>query len=74
MTTADLVLGAGAAIAVIGGLMLVVCMIRAYLLKQAGEDGPEAEQALQRLLGLNMGGVVLGFLGVGLVMVGLILG
>ncbi|MEL6478157.1 MAG: hypothetical protein AAFR17_12595 [Pseudomonadota bacterium] len=74
MTTGEWVLMGGVALACLGGAMLVWCMIRAFRLRANEAENDRAEQELQTLLTLNMAGVVLGFLGIGIVITGLLIG
>ncbi|MEM7237001.1 MAG: hypothetical protein AAF501_04150 [Pseudomonadota bacterium] len=64
---------AGAIISLAGIGMLVLCALRARGLRNADPADPEAKEMLQKLIALNMVGVFSGFLGLGIVAVGLFL-
>lgn len=64
---------AGAAIACAGIALLVLCMVRARRLGQAAHDEAEAKRQMQKLVALNMGGLFMGFIGLGIVVAGVVL-
>jgi nitric oxide reductase large subunit len=67
----SLVVWIGAAMAALGVALLGVVILRARRLREASD--PEARQAaLHALVALNFGAVALGFLGLGVVLVGLL--
>lgn len=63
----------GSVMAGIGGLLLVWCMSKAAKLRRAEIDEAHIHSELQKLVAMNMGGVFLGFLGLGIVVVGVIM-
>ncbi|MEM8793268.1 MAG: hypothetical protein AAGE80_16725 [Pseudomonadota bacterium] len=65
---------AGAGLALAGVGLLVWCMLRASRIRKAGGEGPEVEADLRRLIAINMAGTGLGFLGLAVVLAGIILG
>lgn len=70
----EVVVASGAAVALLGIALLVWCMLKASRIRKAGSDGPEIEAELRRLILFNMAGVGLGFLGLAIVLAGLLLG
>ena len=73
MEISTLAVVAGTAMTLGGVAILVWCMLRARRLQ--GEEQAEAgiQSELQKLVALNMGGVFLGFVGLGVVAVGVLI-
>lgn len=69
----SIIIGAGVIVTLAGVGMLVLCALKARRLRGTDPTDAEAKAALQRLIALNMGGVFSGFLGLGIVAVGLFL-
>lgn len=66
---------AGAILTLVGLALLVWSVLKAWRIKQTPDlDETAAKAEMQRMIAINMGGVALGFLGLGIVMVGLFLG
>lgn len=72
MTLTTGMIAAGSALAVLGLLMLGYCIMRALAIRRSGE-AETAGQEMRTLVAINMAGVGIAFIGLGLVLVGVIL-
>ena len=72
MTLTTGMIAAGSALAVLGLLMLGYCIMRALAIRRNGE-AETATQEMRTLVAINMAGVGIAFIGLGLVLVGVIL-
>ncbi|MEM7505229.1 MAG: hypothetical protein AAF415_00685 [Pseudomonadota bacterium] len=73
MTLSLAIVIGGSAMAVLGVLLLISCVRRAAVLRQAEADAAKTHAELQKLIAMNMAGVFLGFMGLGIVVVGVLL-
>ena len=65
---------AGAALAMIGVVGLIWCILLALRAKREGLTGPAMQARLQRVVAWNMGALAISGLGLMLVVIGVILG
>ena len=64
----------GAAVSVLGLLGLIWCIVKVRAAKKAGLDDAQMRATLQSVIPLNLGALLLSFLGLMMVMLGIFLG